>query len=116
MLTLFAVANIVDGRPTGQNRPTLIVVPSALIGQWKSEIAKHTNQDILRNILHYTSKLGAVLSNPQGVLESQDVVITSYHEILRSMPKNEPPNFLVTEKAKEEWWDMQWQERGKTLG
>ena len=105
-----AIANMVDGRAaqTDKARATLIVAPAALQQQWMNEITRHTEPKLglLRNTFIYKEKpFTAAHPNPIEALAMYDVVITSYHEIIRSMPKREYPKELISARAKEEWWD-----------
>ncbi|KAK6392827.1 hypothetical protein LTR65_002908 [Meristemomyces frigidus] len=110
--TVMMLANIVNGRPKpeAKHRATLIVASPALVSQWAHEIEKHT-------ISHRENKkhgMGVVLQHRAGhrlssnsnmeLLESADIVLTTYHEISRSWPKKAIPTNLVTAKQKEEWW------------
>lgn len=97
-----------DGRSTTPDRATLIVVPSALITQWGGEISKHASE-ALKDVRIYTSRLTS--TDPVREYANVDVVLTSYHEVLRSMPKNEPPIHLVSAEAKAQWWQNEWQEK-----
>jgi SNF2 family DNA or RNA helicase len=45
-------------------------------------------------------------------MSNSDIIITSYHEVMRSMLKNEPPLHLSSERGKAEWWEKQWQVEG----
>lgn len=110
MLTIIAVANIVNGRPLGRNRATLVVVPSSLTMQWLREIKQHTSRSVLRDVIVYKSGSRELSVDPVRALSNNDVVITSYHEVVKSVPENKPPHFLITNEAKEEWWEKEWKE------
>lgn len=118
--TVMAIANIIDGRPTTdyQNRTkaTLIVAPAALQKQWYNEILKHADRTVgfIKNILIWKSS-ALQPSDPVALLNNFDVVITSYHELLRSFPKKEIPPELVTARAKEEWWEKYFEENKGVL-
>ena len=108
--TVMAIANMVDGRAaqTDKARATLIVAPAALQQQWMNEIIRHTDTKLglLKNTFIYKEKpFTAAHPNPIETLAMYDVVITSYHEIIRSMPKREYPKELISARAKEEWWN-----------
>lgn len=115
------IANIVDGRPNPEDlkrssRATLIITPAALQQQWYNEIRRHTNDKsgFIKNMMIYKSN-GSIMNNPEGILGSTDVVITSYHEIIRSYPKKVIPPELVTERAKEEWWQSYFEQHKGAL-
>lgn len=104
--TVSTLANIVDGRPpTDYNRAraTLVIVPPTLMSQWLEETEKHVNS--LKKVMVYRSKMK--MMNMAQQLGDQDIVITSYHEVMRSLPKNNPPPNLFTPQAKAEWWAKQ---------
>ena len=104
--TVMAICNIIDGRPTPQNRAkaTLVVAPSSLLTQWMTEIMKHAEPGILGRVLLYRSGSRLIVNDIDTELRTEGVVITSYHEVLRSFPKNDPPPQLCTDEAKSEWW------------
>jgi SNF2 family DNA or RNA helicase len=108
-----AIANIVDGRAPSESshKATLIVTPAALQQQWWNEINKHGDpkHGYLKSVMIYKASNMNVL-NPIEMLSAFDVVITSYHEIIRSYPKKEYPKHLVTARAKEEWWEKHFEE------
>jgi SNF2 family DNA or RNA helicase len=70
-----------DYRKRGQGA-TLIVAPSSVINQWMSEISIHAEESVFPKIYHYTgnSKMS------QAVIESLDIVITSYAVVMRQLP------------------------------
>ena len=62
-------------------RPSLLVVPASLVGNWKEELARFAPQ--LRAIfVHRSENEAAVLdrlaADPEGVLAGHDVVVTTY--------------------------------------
>jgi SNF2 family DNA or RNA helicase len=70
-----------DYRKRGQGA-TLIVAPSSVINQWMSEISIHAEESVFPKIYHYTGN--AKMS--QAVIESLDIVITSYAVVMRQLP------------------------------
>lgn len=103
--TIMTIAAILDGKSDkkARNKTTLIVATAALTTQWLQEIDKHAGT-ALGSVIVYRSGSRIMSNTPVAMLSSMDVVITSYQEVLRSMPKNEPPLELVTKEAKEQWW------------
>lgn len=83
--TVEILATLVGNPPTKddikQNRKaTLIVVPSSVIIQWMKEIRKHVEEKAMARVLHYkrSQKLELI------VLQDQDVVLTTYNEVMKS--------------------------------
>jgi SNF2 family DNA or RNA helicase len=103
--TVMAIANIVDGRPDEgeEARATLIVAPSSLIAQWKSEIAKHAEDRYINRVMIYRSSKVPDSSEPELFLTQHDIVITSYHEVMKSMPDLTPPPDITDDAAKARW-------------
>ncbi|RMZ86991.1 hypothetical protein DV736_g5783, partial [Chaetothyriales sp. CBS 134916] len=107
--TVMALANIIDGRPDNPGdtpKATLIVTPASLTGQWYAEIFKHTDMARFpQRVMVYRSSSSAYSSSPEFFLSLHDIVITSYNELNKSMPNNNPPPNLVTDDAKREWFE-----------
>ncbi|CAG8562637.1 933_t:CDS:2, partial [Racocetra fulgida] len=83
--TVQTIATLVLNRPDTKKsrsaKSTLIVAPTALIYQWKSEILSKTEQGISQNF---------VGSKPSfHNLKKYDVVITTYQTLLRECPETE---------------------------
>lgn len=105
--TLLALSCVIDGQaanPNSKARTTLVVAPSALLTQWLSEIEKHAESSRLKHVLLYRSKASLQTRDQVAELSRQDVVITSYHEIMRSWPKNDPPLHLCSPESKAAWF------------
>jgi SNF2 family DNA or RNA helicase len=89
--TVMMICNLIDGKSLNQSqRTTLIVVPSSLTGQWLREIDKHATRDAIRDVIVYRSASQSQSNDPQSqvrALAINDIVVTSYNEVLKSMPK-----------------------------
>ncbi|KAK8214967.1 SNF2 family N-terminal domain-containing protein [Phyllosticta paracitricarpa] len=86
-------------------RTTLIVVPSTLVAQWRSEIEKHVKvKENKIKVMTYRSGSRIDSNDDSEMLSSYDFVITTYYEVMNSFPKGEPPVELQTRKEKDEWW------------
>ncbi|KAF0503276.1 P-loop containing nucleoside triphosphate hydrolase protein [Gigaspora margarita] len=87
--TVQTIATIVINRPEVKKskssaKSTLIVAPTALIYQWKSEILSKTDQDLFSvHVYHGQNK--ASFHN----LKKHDIVITTYQTLLREWPEND---------------------------
>ncbi|CAG8569590.1 7551_t:CDS:2, partial [Gigaspora rosea] len=86
--TVQTIATIVINRPDVKKsksaKSTLIVAPTALIYQWKSEILSKTDQDLFSvHVYHGQNK--ASFHN----LKKYDIVITTYQTLLREWPEND---------------------------
>lgn len=109
--TLMTLANIVNGRGNGDQdcKTTLLVASPALITQWQREINLHTDCGL--NYMKYTSGNRVESNQVSKILEQNDIVLTTYHEICRSYPKNSPPRELETVEQKVEWWRKVYEEK-----
>ncbi|KAK8160923.1 SNF2 family N-terminal domain-containing protein, partial [Phyllosticta citrichinensis] len=86
-------------------RTTLIVVPSTLVAQWRSEIEKHVKvKENKMKVMTYRS--GSRIDSNDGpeMLASYDIVVTTYYEVMHSFPKGEIPLHLQTSEEKARWW------------
>ena len=77
------IAIMVNNQPllNKKNQTTLIVVPSSIVNQWLSEIAKHTEDHIMENIYIYKSGARILGDDPCRRLRTYSVVITTYNEV-----------------------------------
>ena len=102
------IAAILDGKSDAKptRKTTLIVATPALTTQWIQEIRKHAGK-ALGSVIIYRSGARVISTDTADMLASMDVVITTYSEVLRSWPKNEPPIDIVTQEGKARWWNDQ---------
>ncbi|KAF9649722.1 hypothetical protein BDM02DRAFT_3186073 [Thelephora ganbajun] len=70
---MIALMTINQPEPGARNRATLIVVPAALLTQWKEEIEDKTNDVFKVHIHHGKDKLKKL-----STMKEKDVIITSY--------------------------------------
>lgn len=110
--TIMMLTNITNGRakPGAKHKATLIVASPALLTQWASEIEKHcvsasdNKQHGIGRVIRHDAR-GRVNSNDSiAILESADIVLTTYHEVCRSYPKADIPPSKTTAAQKDEWW------------
>ncbi|KAH7115996.1 DNA repair protein-like protein rad5 [Dendryphion nanum] len=107
--TVMMIANIINGRPpAGHRKTTLIIASPSLISQWASEIRTHVAVNL--RIMRYGT--GARIDSTIGfeVLAGHDIVLTTYGEVMKSYPKNEPPITCQTAVEKIQWWKTKFQE------
>ena len=110
--TVMAIALMIARPPTrlDKQKATLVVCTPALLIQWHSEIQKHVSETSLKDVmLHHSgqrqSGRGAI-----GRMERADVVLTTYHEVMRSYPKADVPEDIETSEALQAWWQRVWTE------
>lgn len=113
MLTL--IVQQLPGKDNPKNRATLIVAAPALISQWSSEIRQHvaTKSDSkygLGRVAHHRAGHKSDINDLENMLSSSDIVLTTYHEVMKSYPKCLPPPNLVTAAQKEAYWKETWEE------
>ncbi|RDW80387.1 hypothetical protein BP5796_05085 [Coleophoma crateriformis] len=85
--TVEMLATMVGNPPSADDKKkhcktTLIVVPSAVISQWLEEIRKHVNTSVFPRVLHFKASRNI----PLITIQDQDIVITSYAEVMNSFP------------------------------
>ena len=100
---------MVNGRPTKNDKgpkTTLLVASPALLTQWKSEIELHTDASKVRiKIMRYGAGTRLDSTNANEILAGHDIILTTYTEIMKSYPKNEPPIQCQTDQQKIDWWE-----------
>lgn len=98
------LANIVNGRGNCDQecKTTLLVASPALLTQWKREIELHTDCGLV--VMRYTAGTRVESNDLHRLFKSNDIILTTYHEILRSYPKNDPPIECQTAQEKIDWW------------
>ena len=85
--TVQTLACMVGNLPQEEDRKrgrgaTLIVAPTSVIDQWMEEIYVHTQESVFPKIYHYSSKS----KMSRAIIESLDIVVTSYTEVMRQFP------------------------------
>ncbi|KAF9784773.1 SNF2 family N-terminal domain-containing protein [Thelephora terrestris] len=73
---MIALMTINQPEPDARNRTTLVVVPAALLTQWKEEIEEKTNDVFKVHIHHGKDKLKKL-----SAMRDKDIIITSYGTI-----------------------------------
>lgn len=113
--TLMMLANIVNGQPPrGQHpRTTLLVASPSLLTQWGKEIEQHTKCGL--RIMKYGSGNRLDSNHAFDILKGHDIILTTYGEIMKSYPKNEPPVECHTVQQKLDWWKTQFETRRGVL-
>ncbi|KAI9765896.1 MAG: hypothetical protein M1840_007037 [Geoglossum simile] len=105
--TLQMLAVMVGNAPDSGTkcRTTLLVVPSSVIDQWQNEILTHVEKNFFNHVLHYKRSKEIPLS----ILETCDVIITSYAEVVASCPLPSPAKaddlgmLKITEELRRSW-------------
>lgn len=105
------LTNIVNGKSLQQKkcRTTLIVASPALVSQWRREITEHVytdkeNKHGIGRVKEYHAS--AQIRSNQEIEElcEADVILTTYHQVLKSYPRAEIPTELTSAEEKNEWW------------
>lgn len=99
------LANIVNGRPRkGRpgDRTTLLVASPALLTQWQREIKEHTACDL--KVMRYGAGNRLDSNGTYDIFKYHDIVLTTYGEVMKSYPSNEPPIECQTVEEKLNWW------------
>ena len=83
-------------------KTTLLVASPALLTQWGTEIEQHT--DLGLKVMRYGAGNRLDSSHVIQIMNTHDIILTSYSEVMKSYPKNEPPIECQTAEQKIEWW------------
>ncbi|KAH0361101.1 Calcium/proton exchanger, partial [Aureobasidium melanogenum] len=122
--TVTCLANIVNGRPLKtwaphlqpESHTTLIIVPSTLVGQWRTEIKRHTKSDTTRRTFGlgsvYLFKDSASEQHESINFERPDIVLTTYYDVRRSWPDCDIPEGLAEAEREAFWMENIYEKRG----
>lgn len=69
------------------------------------EIEFHTEENVFDEVLRHSAGSRIRSNNVVKSMQKCDVVVTTFSEVLRSYPKYDPPEELVTENQKQAWWE-----------
>lgn len=83
-------------------KTTLLVANPALLSQWASEIEQHTDCDM--KVMRYGIGNRPESTDALYILGHHDIILTTYSEVMKSYPKNEPPIECQTAEQKIAWW------------
>lgn len=122
--TVTCIANIVNGRPLKgfpthlqpRSHTTLIIVPTNLVSQWKSELRRHTTREMKRvtwglgMIRVFRDSQSAEL-DPDEFARS-DVVLTTYYDVRVSWPACKIPEGLSEAEREAFWLENVFHKRG----
>ena len=103
--TIQTIATMVANPPISLDiargvKATLIVCPATIVNQWIDEIATHAG-GFFKKVLHY--KTSAKI--PLEIIQDCDVVITSYHEVMKQFPfPDSKARQLIARNGHESWW------------
>jgi SNF2 family DNA or RNA helicase len=89
---------------TGDRGPktTLLVASPALLTQWAAEIDLHI--DLGLKVMKYGAGNRLDSTHIIPLMNTHDIILTSYTEIMKSYPKNDPPIECQTAEQKIAWW------------
>lgn len=108
--TVMTIAAMVANRPSAGDCPktTLIVAMPALVDQWMEEFEKHLKPGVFPGIIKHHALSKVAGSGALHIMQTADVVLTTYGEVIKSYPKFSPPEDLKTLEEKLSWWDEVW--------
>lgn len=108
--TVMTIAAMVANRPSAGDGPktTLIVAMPALVDQWMDEFAKHLKPGVFPGVIKHHALSKVAGSGALYIMQTADVVLTTYGEVIKSYPKFSPPEDLKTLEEKLSWWDEIW--------
>ena len=110
--TLQVLATMVaNPPPPGEPRKTTLVVGTpALVAQWAEEIDTHVQKNALGIVVRYHANSRIWGTDAILLLQQASVILTTYGEVLRSYPKNNPPLDILSYEKKKEWWEAYYKE------
>ncbi|KAH0398319.1 hypothetical protein KCU89_g7361, partial [Aureobasidium melanogenum] len=122
--TVTCIANIVNGRPLRgfprhlqpESHTTLIVVPSNLVSQWRSELKRHTFRETKR--VKWGLGMVRVFKDSQAAdldpaeFKRNDVILTTYYDVRVSWPDCKIPEGLSAAQREVYWMENIYNKRG----
>ncbi|CAD0097001.1 unnamed protein product [Aureobasidium vineae] len=122
--TVTCLANIVNGRPLRgfpdhlqpTSHTTLIVVPTNLLTQWKTEIQRHTRREVKRRdwglgmVKVFRDKQSAELD--PAIFAKHDIILTTYYDVRVSWPECKFPEGLSQAERRAFWLENCYNKRG----
>lgn len=63
----------------------------------------------MNDVTVYKASLAKHVPDPIGHLKRFGIVLTTYQEVQRSVPKYDPPVHLSSPQAKDEWWQTEYE-------
>lgn len=108
--TVMMIATMVTNPPApGEKaRSTLIVCSNSLLLQWKRELANHAQDGIFNTIIIHHGHSQIEGEGLEAVLSEADVVLTTYGQVVKSFPLQQPPEHLETAEERRVWWEKHW--------
>ncbi|GAM88540.1 hypothetical protein ANO11243_065730 [Dothideomycetidae sp. 11243] len=111
----------VSGDRLLQAHTTLVVCPASLVSQWYEEIGKHCdtekkpsrrkNEEGIPRYMRYKASEVEIQNDELQNLTKYDLIITSYEEVAKSFPSEEPPHELSDPMEREVWWEHHYRDK-----
>lgn len=122
--TVTCIANIVNGRPLKgfprhlrpESHTTLIVVPTNLVSQWRTELKRHTVRELRRET--WVLGMVRVFRDSQSAeldpaeFKRHDVILTTYYDVRVSWPDCKFPEGLSEAERQAFWMENFFNKRG----
>ncbi|KAL8903514.1 MAG: hypothetical protein Q9207_003872 [Kuettlingeria erythrocarpa] len=107
--TVMMIATMVTNPPgpSDKARSTLIVCSNSLLLQWRRELANHAQDGIFNTIIIHHGHSQIEGDGLEAVLSEADVVLTTYGQVVKSFPLQQPPEHLEHAERKA-WWEKHW--------
>ena len=112
--TIMTIALLLANPPPRdeKHRATLIVCTPGLLLQWERELEKHTEPGYLDDVLRHHSVHRFAGKGAANMMQSREIILTTYQEVVKSYPKVGVPEQLGGEDELKAWWEKRWnQER-----
>jgi len=94
-------------------KTTLLVASPALLTQWAAEIEQHTAREL--RVMRYSAGNRVDSTHALELLQTHDIILTTYGEVMKSYPKNVPPIECQTAEQKIAWWKETYENRRGVL-